>query len=139
MPRVPDQFWSDLAEDLEDPEFLREYIREGVRIGTIDQVVRELDDARETAGLSKAELARSLGTHGAAVRRLFSAEQVNPTLGTLAEVAAVLGLRVTLVPLDPRERKLVSQPLREGQSRDPRAVAKHTAAMRSSRKPRLVS
>jgi hypothetical protein len=34
------------------------------------------------------------------VRRLFSAGHVHPTLGTLAEVAAALGMRVVLEPLE---------------------------------------
>lgn len=29
-------FWDDLARDLEDPEFLREYVAESMRIATID-------------------------------------------------------------------------------------------------------
>lgn len=48
--------WEDLARDLDDPEFLREYVAESVRITTIDAVVNALDDAPEAAGLSKAEL-----------------------------------------------------------------------------------
>lgn len=36
-------FWDDLARDLEDPEFLREYVVESMRIATIDQVVNAID------------------------------------------------------------------------------------------------
>lgn len=32
-------FWDDLARDLEDPEFLREYVVESVRIATVDRIV----------------------------------------------------------------------------------------------------
>jgi ribosome-binding protein aMBF1 (putative translation factor) len=46
--------------DLEDPEFLREYVIESMRIATIDKVVNAIDDARKGAGLSKAELARAI-------------------------------------------------------------------------------
>ena len=81
-------FWSDLAHDLEDPEFLRKYVVESMRIATIDAVANELDDAREAAGLSKAELARAIQVEPATIRRLFASEKSNPTLGTLAEVAA---------------------------------------------------
>ena len=59
MTATPSQFWDDLATDLEDPEFLREYVRESVRIATIDDLVNELDEAREAAGLTKADLARA--------------------------------------------------------------------------------
>ena len=77
-------FWDDLARDLEDPEFLREYLAQSIRIATIDRIVNELDDARQQAGMSKAELARATNSEPATVRRLFSAGHVNPTLGTLA-------------------------------------------------------
>jgi len=39
-------FWDDLARDLEDPAFLREYIVESMRIATIDDLVNSLDEAR---------------------------------------------------------------------------------------------
>src|SRR6202043_2388843 len=35
-------FWDDLASDLEDPEFLREYVAESIRIATIDRIVNQL-------------------------------------------------------------------------------------------------
>src|SRR5437879_3168894 len=97
-------FWKDLARDLEDPEFLRDYVRESIRIATIDRLVNELDGAREAAKLSKAALARAISAEPAVMRRLFSAGHINPTLGTLAEVAAALGMRVTLEPLAATER-----------------------------------
>ncbi|HUY63502.1 MAG TPA: helix-turn-helix domain-containing protein [Acidimicrobiales bacterium] len=133
------RFWSDLTEDLKDPEFLGEFVRESIRISTIDRVVAQLDEAREAAGVSKAELARALGAHAAAVRRLFSAEHVNPTLGTVAEVAGALGLRVTLEPLGSEEGLVTSEPLLAGSSRDQRAVAKQGVAMRCGRRTKLVS
>ncbi len=129
-------FWDDLAKDLEDPEFLREYVRESVRIATIDKLVNELDEAREAAGLSKAELARAISAEPAVVRRLFSAGHVNPTVGTLAEIAAVLGMRVTLEPLPAAERKRVTDPLLEGRAVDTRALAEHVAGMRQRRRGR---
>ena len=132
-------FWDDLAEDLKDPQFLREYVAQSVRVATIDRIVNELDSAREAAGLSKAELARAINTEPATVRRLFSAGHVNPTLGTLAEVAAALGMRVTLEPLRPEERKQVTQPLLEGRSADRKALAKHVTAMRQRREKVLAS
>lgn len=128
-------FWKDLARDLEDPEFLRDYVRESVRIATIDRLVNELDGAREAAKLSKAALARAISAEPAAMRRLFSAGHVNPTLGTLAEVAAALGMRVTLEPLATAERNAVTKPLLEGQSADTKALAQRLAAMRQPRRP----
>lgn len=124
-------FWDDLASDLQDPEFLREYVAESIRIATIDGVVNELDAARTAAGLTKAELARAIGSEPATVRRLFSSSHVNPTLGTLAEVAAALGMRVVLEPLDPSDRDQITRPLLEGSTDDPRALAARIAELRS--------
>jgi transcriptional regulator with XRE-family HTH domain len=128
------QFWDDLAEDLKDPEFLREYVRESMRIATMDQLVNALDDAREAAGITKADLARAINAEPAVIRRFFSAEHTNPTLGRLTEVAAVLGMRVTLEPLPPAEQKKVTKPLLEGRAADTKAVAKHASGLRQRKK-----
>jgi transcriptional regulator with XRE-family HTH domain len=125
------QFWKDLAKDLEDPEFLRDYVRESVRIATIDQLVNALDEARVAAGLSKAELARAISAEPATVRRLFSAGHVNPTLGTLAEVAAALGMRVALEPLGAAEQKQVTKPLLEGRGANNVELARYVSGMRN--------
>jgi transcriptional regulator with XRE-family HTH domain len=130
-------FWNDLAHDLEDPQFLREYVAQSIRIATIDRIVNELDAAREAAGLSKAELARAINSEPATVRRLFSAGQVNPTLGTLAEVAAALGMRVVLEPLETGDRKRITGPLLAGSTDDPKGLARRLDAMR--RKPGAAS
>jgi transcriptional regulator with XRE-family HTH domain len=127
-------FWEDLARDLEDPEFLREYVVESMRIATIDAVVNALDEAREAAGLSKAELARAIQVEPATIRRLFASDKSNPTLGTLAEVAAALGMRVTLEPLPDEERTQVTEPLLEGRSADPVSLARHLDELRTRSK-----
>ena len=123
-------FWDDLAQDLENPQFLREYVAQSIRIATIDRIVNELDSAREDAGLSKAELARAINSEPATVRRLFSAGHVNPTLGTLAEVAAALGMRVVLEPLGADDRERITAPLLHGSTDDPRVLARRLDAMR---------
>jgi DNA-binding phage protein len=124
-------FWDDLANDLKDPQFLREYVTESVRIATIDGIVNQLDAARATAGLTKAELARAISSEPATVRRLFSSGHVNPTLGTLAEVATALGMRVVLEPLGTSDREQITRPLLEGSTDDPRALAERIAGLRN--------
>lgn len=104
-------FWDDLAKDLEDPEYLRLFLLESIRLSTLDTIINQLDEARLESGLTKAELARQLGSEASNVRRFFSKGPVNPTLGTLAEVAAALGMRITLVPMETEERKQVSKAL----------------------------
>lgn len=123
-------FWDDLAQDLQDPEFLRDYVVESMRIATIDRLVNALDEAREAAGLTKAELARAIGAEPATIRRLFASGNSNPTLGTLAEVASALGMQVTLTPLPAAERRKVTQPLLQGRAADPKALAEHLVAVR---------
>jgi DNA-binding phage protein len=109
-------FWDDLASDLEDPEFLREYVRESVRVATVDAIINAMDDARVAEGMSKAELARVIGAEPAVVRRLFAAGNAtpNPTLGTLVDLAAALGLRIRVEPLPDEELRAVTEPLRTG-------------------------
>lgn len=124
-------FWEDLARDLEDPGFLREYVVESVRIATLDAVVNALDEAREAAGLSKAELARAIQIEPATVRRLFASDKSNPTLGTLAEVAAALGMRITIEPLPEAERLQVTKPLLDGRTADAEGLARHLDGLRS--------
>jgi transcriptional regulator with XRE-family HTH domain len=123
-------FWDDLATDLQDPAFLREYVAESIRIATIDRIVNELDATREAAGLTKAELARAISAEPATVRRLFSSGHVNPTLGTLSEIAAALGMRVVLEPLSADERQQITGPLLEGTADNPRALASQMAELR---------
>jgi len=85
-----------LARLLEDPEFRVEYERQRQEIAQIDSVVRQLDELRERAGMSKAELARAIGKAPSSLRRFFTAE-VNPELRTVAAVADVLGAEVRIV------------------------------------------
>jgi DNA-binding phage protein len=124
-------FWDDLAKDLEDPEFLREYIVESMRIATIDGLVNSLDEAREAAGMTKADLARAISAEPAVVRRLFSGGHMNPTLGTVAEVAAALGMRVTVERLPAADRKAVTESLVQGRSTNTTKLAEHLTAMRA--------
>lgn len=104
-------FWEDLNRDMQDPNFRAEFLLQSARIGTIDRVINALDEARIDHDLSKAALARAIGSDPAVVRRLFSAHG-NPTLGTLAEIAAALGMEVTLTPL-PKDKARVFADLRK--------------------------
>jgi DNA-binding phage protein len=121
-----------LVEELKDPEFLRSYITESLRVATIDQLVKDLDDARNELGLSKAELARAISAEPAVIRRLLSPGHRNPTIGTLAEVAAALGLKVALVPMSDDEREQVAETLRSGTTNDPGELARRFESARVS-------
>jgi ribosome-binding protein aMBF1 (putative translation factor) len=80
----------------EDPEFRAEFERQRREIAQIDSVVRQLDELREQAGISKAELARAIGKEPSSIRRFFTAD-VNPELRTVAAVADALGAEVKIV------------------------------------------
>lgn len=115
MPIKKNTFWEDLAKDLKDPEQLRLFLLESIRISTLDSLVNQLNDVRSKSGFSKADVARKLGSEPANIRRFFSSGTDNPTLSTLTEVAAALGMRVSLEPLPEKERreiaKVLSQPV----------------------------
>ncbi len=99
------QFWSDLEDDRRSPRFERDYLLASLRVATVDDLVRGLDEARMSQGLTKAALARAVGVPPESVRRLLTAPSVNPALGLLAELASVLGLRVQLQPMTAAERR----------------------------------
>ena len=60
-------------------------------------MVRRLDELREEAGMSKADLARAIGKEPSSIRRFFTAD-VNPELKTVAAVADCLGATIKVVP-----------------------------------------
>lgn len=102
-------FWNDVARDLEDPEYLRKFLLESIRLSTLSKIINQLDEMRQESGLTKAELARQLDAQSSNVRRFFSKGTINPTLSTLTEVASALGMRVTLVPMEEGERKKIAK------------------------------
>ncbi len=79
-----------------EPGYAQAYAEARRRIDAIDGLVQALDDRREELGLSKAELARRAELAPEVVRRLFSVDRPNPTIGTLTALADALGLE--LVP-----------------------------------------
>lgn len=135
----PVAFWDDLTEDLKDPVFLREFITESVRISAIDSLINSLDDARVAAGLSKARLARAINMNPASMRRLFSGTVSNPTLATLAEVAAALGMRVTLEVLPEDVQTRVTRPLLDGHAENLEQLAQYLGGHRQVGRPVPVS
>ncbi len=106
-------FWDDVERRLEDPEFRRHFVLEQNRIQTADRVMNLLVDALEKSGLTRADVARALDSHGSAIRRLLNQEAgaANPTLQTLTDVAAVLGFQVELVPMKRQTRQQVTDQL----------------------------
>jgi ribosome-binding protein aMBF1 (putative translation factor) len=101
------------ARAMADPEYQHRYILQSQRIAAIDRIVNMLDEVREIQGVSKAELARAIERQPAAVRRLLTAQQVNPSLGLVADMASALGYELVLKPMSTAEKAAVTDPLRE--------------------------
>ncbi|MEI6219779.1 MAG: helix-turn-helix transcriptional regulator [Actinomycetes bacterium] len=100
-----DLFWKDLEKDLGRTRFKKSFLLESIRTATIDEVVNTLDAARQRQEVSKSQLAQRVEVEPASVRRLFSSRNPNPTLGTLAEIAAALGMRIVLEELPKKKRE----------------------------------
>lgn len=88
----------------QDPEYRAEYKRARREIAQVDSVVRELDELREAAGLSKAELARHIDRNPSSIRRLFT-QRSNPELRLVAQIAEKLGADIRVVPRRSGSRK----------------------------------
>jgi ribosome-binding protein aMBF1 (putative translation factor) len=97
-----------VAARMDDPKFRAEYERARGEIDQVDSVIRQLDELREAAGLSKAELARHIGRDPSSIRRLFTAES-NPELLLVASIAEDLGAEVRIVPRNSGRRRQQGQ------------------------------
>jgi transcriptional regulator with XRE-family HTH domain len=84
-------------EQMASPSFARAYGESRADIDAVDELVRRLDEARVELGVSKAELARAISAKPEIVRRLFTTESPNPTLGTVVRLANALGYTLELV------------------------------------------
>ena len=99
MPETTTGRWAEMRERIvKTPELREQYERTKRTIVSTRQVLMEIDDERQRAGLSKAELARRIGMTPSVVRRLFSSKSSNPTLGTVINMAGALGIEIELKP-----------------------------------------
>jgi DNA-binding XRE family transcriptional regulator len=81
---------------LADEDTRVEYERARHEIEQINAVICSLDELREEAGMSKAELARRVGRNPASIRRLFTAEQARPELPLIISIANALDANVEI-------------------------------------------
>jgi DNA-binding phage protein len=79
---------------MDDREFASAYREARAEIDAVDSLMRQLDDARKRARLSKADLARRASAPQESVRRLLTARRSNPTLQTVVRLARAVGLRI---------------------------------------------
>lgn len=59
--------------------------------------MRTLNSLRESAGMTKADLARRIGKDPAAVRRLLTASAPNPEITTVVAMARALGAEIRVI------------------------------------------
>lgn len=100
-------------EELKKPGTRTAYDRARTEIDAVDRIVRALDAARIDAGVSKADLARSISAKPEIVRRLFTSEGSNPTLATVAKLATALGWRLELIPAKPKPKPAAARTSRK--------------------------
>lgn len=85
-----------LAQLLQDPEARKEYDRAYREATRINQIIRQCEEERERAQLSKAELAELAGINYASLRRLLTSDGSNPTFRTMLNIFDALGLEFSL-------------------------------------------
>src|SRR5712692_11501211 len=88
---------------MQDGDFASAYNEARAEIDAVDGLMRQLDEARKRARLSKADLARRVSAPQESVRRLLTAKRTNPTLQTVVRLARAMGLRVRFTK-DPAPR-----------------------------------
>jgi DNA-binding phage protein len=87
-----------VSEEMQSPSFAAAYGRAGAEIAAIDDLIRGVEVARLELGMTKADLARKISTTPEAMRRLLTSGDANPTLRTVLDVLAAVGLRLSLTP-----------------------------------------
>lgn len=98
MPTRKTAFDRYVDEQKKSPTFAAEYERVGAEILAVDDLIRLIDAERVDLGMSKADLARKVSTTPAAMRRLLTSGEANPTITTVLDVLAAVGMRLTLLP-----------------------------------------
>jgi DNA-binding phage protein len=95
-PRAKTGFDKFLARQMRDRAFAKTYAAVRADVDAVDRIVRALDDARVSLGMTKAELARLIAAKPEIVRRLFTTKHANPTLATIVKIAGALGYSLAL-------------------------------------------
>lgn len=98
---------------MKDLSFAAEYKTARADTDAVDALLRALDSARESAGLTKSALATRAAMKPEQVRRLFTAKASNPTVATLVKLASALNCRVELTPRAGRRSKPMRPAARE--------------------------
>jgi DNA-binding phage protein len=105
-----------LDDKLADPSFRKDYDSARAEIDATDALIRALEGARASQGLTKAELARRLSVKPEIVRRLLTDAGGNPTIRTVLKLVTALDFHIELVPNAARETPAATPPARRPRS-----------------------
>jgi DNA-binding phage protein len=105
-----------LDDKLREPAFREEYEVARAEIAATDALIRALEGARASRGMTKAELARRMAVKPEIVRRLLTDSGANPTVGTVLKVAAALDFHLELVPNHGRRTARVPEAARQARA-----------------------
>lgn len=101
--------WAQIRERaLRTPDLQARYEHRRRTVISTRKLLMRIDAERERAGLTKAELARRIGTAPSVVRRLFAAEAGNPTLHTVLDVVEALGMEIEFRSVGETNRRRAS-------------------------------
>jgi ribosome-binding protein aMBF1 (putative translation factor) len=92
---------------LETPERRARYERTKRQVIATRHILQQIDKERERRGMTKADLAYRIGATPSVVRRLFSSEASNPTLGTVVAMLDALDLGVQVRRSSRRRRSAI--------------------------------
>ncbi|ADO76026.1 helix-turn-helix domain-containing protein [Stigmatella aurantiaca] len=120
---MPTSFDRYFERQMEKPAFAKAYAKARAEIDSVDQFIRALDEARAAAHLSKAEVARRIGTSPVVVRRLLTQTSVNPSFQLVSKLAQAVGLRLVLEQ-DVRPAPARKAPVRRREARASAAAAR---------------
>lgn len=89
-------FETDLERELADPQARAIFESELAKANALATLLETIEEARKRRELSKAEVARRVGSERSAISRLLSGRNANPTFNTLADLAAALDLEIEM-------------------------------------------
>lgn len=112
LERAGEVFESDLAHDLEDPEFARIYALKLSKINAIADILDAIEAAREEKHLSKAEIGRRIDRKPSAVSRLLGGTEQNPTWDTLVDLVYAVDLELEVKVKKAPKRRAAPKPVK---------------------------
>ena len=108
MAETTTRHWEQIrTRTLETPERRARYERTMRQVIATRRILQQIDEERERRGMTKTDLAHRIGATPSVVRRLFSSETSNPTLGTVVAMLDALDLGVQVRRSSGRRRSAI--------------------------------